>query len=624
MSLLKIIANDIEIDFVKETLNIKKENNAMIRNFTVSHSSYPFLIIENEKAVLALGTREITSVNKKKTVTVKVFENDIEFVGELQIISYLKGYRKGNLKFASPLLQIMNNKIGAFMPRVSVTGATSGFPAFSETGTTIVTGDADWPEYVSNFIQNGWPTVKWNFPMMNWKNLFGENLASDDDWFEYKNFVNAFDDNGNYLLNTAVEEEDLSFTITNVNVPMPQVYLLAPLFYALQSIGFTMKGDFTTNTLIQKIMLLSFKNNLCKVTPTLPDEIITLPALTEWVDPTYNISSFSFTAATAGTYIVSYRFVEPQYASPAGTFKSFKVKFDGATSGYLHQRGKNATTYEEAVQIVVSESQVGLPISFVYLTPASSLPDYDITISLETQNDFHQMHPTIELGRYCPDWTFATYLNNIKNFFNLDIDPDDATKKLILNFNEDWIVNQLPEILNKSMAIKSYDQTPYEAFLLKYDNDEDTAIWITNLGVEIYDNQKSDFLQNLDTKFKYVPINNITAELSSDLEDKGGTGLLIYDETYYPNISPIFEDKNLKINGTGGIYDTFWKKWLKFRLNASIFEVEAGFTKTEIGKFIKTKRIYFDHQDFVVASVDYKKLNGEKYIVTFKLESVNI
>jgi hypothetical protein len=43
MSLIKIIANGIELDFVKETLTIRKENNALIRNFKVSHSNFPFL-----------------------------------------------------------------------------------------------------------------------------------------------------------------------------------------------------------------------------------------------------------------------------------------------------------------------------------------------------------------------------------------------------------------------------------------------------------------------------------------------------------------------------------------------------------------------------------------------------
>lgn len=625
MSLIRIVANDIELDFVKETLTVKKENNAMIRNFKVSHSTFPFLIIENKKAKEALGTRDLTSVDKIKTITVKVFENDVEFYGELQIMSYLKGYRKCNLKYASPLLEIMNKKISEFMPVVSVTGATTGIPPFAEQSDSIFSGDDDWPTYAQSFITQGFPAVKWNFPMMNWKDKYGEDLPTDNEWFNYKNFVNAFDDNGNYLLNTLIQEEDFNFTISNLNVPMPQIYLLSPLFYALESIGFTISGNFALNSFIQKIMFLSFKNNLCKILPTLPPESIILSPLNPFaLSSIYYIANFEIIADTIGTYIVKYRFVEPLYPAPGSTFKSFKIKFDGATAGYVHQRGQQSKIYEEKIEISVSESQLGLPIRFTYITPLNSMPTYQISVELQTQNAFYQMHPTISLGRYLPDWTFGSYLNNIKNLFNLDLDPDDLTKKLNLNFNEDWIVNQQPEILKKSMIIKSYEQNPYEAFLLKYENEEDEALWITSSGSVKYTDQKSEFSQELNTKFKYIPLNQFTSELSDSLEEKEGVGLMIYDEIFFPNNSYSYDNKTLNINDAGGIYDIFWKKFLKFRLNASLIEVQGGFTKTEIGKFIKTKRIYFDKQDYVVSVLEYKELKKDNYLVNFRLESVTI
>ena len=80
----------------------------------------------------------------------------------------------------------------------------------------------------------------------------------------------------------------------------------------------------------------------------------------------------------------------------------------------------------------------------------------------------------------------------------------------------------------------------------------------------------------------------------------------------------------MKIDGGGGIYDVFWKKWLKFRVNASVIEIYGGFTKTEIAKFLKTKRIHVDHQDYVISLLDYKELKQDNYTVSFKVESVTI
>lgn len=623
MSLLKIVANNYELDFVKESLTIRKENNAMIRNFKVSHSTFPFLIVENKKTKEALGPRDITSVNRVKTIKVDVYENDIKFYGVLEVISYLGKYRKCNLKYASPLLEIMNKKISEFMPVISVvTGSELPTSNFSEEGTEILAGNDSWPAYVEAIITQGYPAVKWNFPMMQWKDKFGTDLTETDEWYLFKNFVNAFTTDGDYLLNTAVSDDDLNYDISNINVPMPQVYLLAPLFYALRSIGFTYAGNFTINDFIKKIALLSTKNNLCKTFPVLPEIPITLDPLEPFLDTGNYTGNYIFTADTVGTYIVKYKFIEPYYTTPAFTYKSFKVQFDGAADGYLHTRGQSGKTYEGAVEITVTASQLGNPVVFSYFTPENVYPDYEISIQFKTETPFYQMHPTIETGRYLPDWSLATYINNLKNWFNLDVDIDDIRNKLLLNFNEDWISHQLPEIITKSMAIISYDASPYEAFLLKYDNDEDLGLWITRSGAVAYTNQNSDYSENLQGKFKFVPSAFGTSNLSDALDEKNGVGLLIYNEENHPYTSVSFDGKTLKLDGAGGIYEVFWKKFLNFRINASLIELTGCFTKTEIGKFIKTKRIHVDHQDYVVSSLDYKELNQDNYRVTFKVESV--
>lgn len=622
MSLLKIVYNDIELDFVRETLTIKKENNALIRNFKVSHSSRPFLIVENEAAKKVLGPRDITSINKVKTIQVTVFENDIQYYGELQMLSYLKGFRKVNLKYASPLLEIMNKKISEFMPVVSVASESGEITPYSETSSEILSGDELWPDYVANFIDKSFPTVKWNFPMMLWKNKFGENLEEGDTWFQYSGKVNYFDEDGIYQLNTAVYT-DLNYDIDNVNVPMPQVYLLSPLFYALFYLNYTYSGDFVTNAFIKKLMLLSTKTNLCVINPSLPEEEITLPDF-EFSGLGYFLSIYEFTVETIGTYNVRYRFVEPLFLSSlTAATKTLNIFFDGVSDGYIHPESASARIYETGVAISVSASQLGKKIKIVYRTPVASFPVYDLSIQLEIDKEFQQMHPTIQTGRYCPDWTFGTYLNNIKNFFNLDVEIDDFAKKLEFNFNEDWIINSIPVVLQKSLAIKSYDQSPYNSFLLKYKNDEDTALWITSSGVEIYSTQESDFSLSLDSKFKYIPHEFGTSILSEEIDGKNGVGLIIYDETNFPLTAASFDGKTLKIDGDGGIYETFWKKFLKFRLNASLIEVEGGFTKTEIGIFLKTKRIYLDRQEYVVSVMDFKELKSDNYSVIFKLESIN-
>jgi hypothetical protein len=601
MGIIRIVKDNIEITFVKETLNIRKENNALIRDFKVSHSSYPFLLPENRALKLALGPREITSTNKVKTESVTVYENDIAYSGELQIISYLKGFRKANLKFASPVLDIMNKKISEFMPVVSVTGATTGIPAYVEQSDTVVSGDEDWPDYVAEIINQGFPAVKWNFPTMLWKNKFGENLEADDAWINYKQKVNLFIED-EFQLNSFEYLTPSEIQVVNQNAPMPQVYLLSPLFYALQSIEFQYSGDFIQSEFIKKIMLLSFKDNLTKVLlKTTNTDIV-------WDGSWNNVSIGFFTfkrkeefrdISETGNYAITIDFtldeVSGTYAASFYTMvvvRRYVEIFGGwqeVDSEVVFKR-KNNTAGEVIQGEFTMNFNSGERIYFYFVCIEEVLP-ISYTIGYRIANadkEFHEMHPTIQLGRYLPDWTFATYLNNLKNWFNLDIDIDDLTKKLVMNFNENWIKNQVPQVLNKSMAIKSYDPSSTDAFLLKFENDEDTALWIDNTGAEVYTNQNSSLSQTIAGKFKFVTKENATSLLSDALEEKDGVGLIIYDEDAAPFTSESYLGKTLKLEGEGGIHETYWNVFLKFRLNASILEVEGGFTKTEIGKFLKT------------------------------------
>jgi len=260
MAAIKIIANDLELDYVKETLSVKKENTALSRNFKISHSVFPFLIIENSKTKKAIGTRELTSIKKKKFIDVTVFDSGEKYLGKLQVISYLNGFRKCNLKYASELLNITDVKISEFMPTVSVIpGETSPVP-FVESSDQAITGSEHWSTYPLSFINQGFPSVKWQFPTMQWKDKFGVDLADDDEWFKYTGEVNLFAaDKSFFANNTYTENEFEVLTLDNINVAMPQVYLLAPLFYALQSIGYSAEGSFYDNDFIKRILFLSFK-----------------------------------------------------------------------------------------------------------------------------------------------------------------------------------------------------------------------------------------------------------------------------------------------------------------------------------------------------------------------------
>ena len=272
------------------------------------------------------------------------------------------------------------------------------------------------------------------------------------------------------------------------------------------------------------------------------------------------------------------------------------------------------------------QSEVGNGF-FFYEFPYTQLPvNYSIQLTyLGDEKEFNQMHPTIELGRFAPEWTAGNYLNYLKNQFNLDITLDDFKKEITLNLNEELVLNEIPAIISQSLSMKSYDIAANSSFVLKYENDEDEALFITQEEVVPYTNQDDDFTKKIESKFKILPRNGYTSVLSEDLMDKDGVGLVIYDEAKAPFTSEFTENGfNLNIPGEKGIYDIFFKRWLKFLVNASNCEVTGYFTEIEISKINKAKAVYINNQRFRIIDVETKEASNNYQEVKMRLLSVNL
>lgn len=623
---LKIIANGIELDYVKESLKLKRDNNAMIRDFRINYSSNPFLLIENTKLIKALGSIDLKSINRTKTIAVQVIEADFSYPGELQILTSIKGYRKSNLKYATELIAIVNEKIADLMPTVSVIPDETNPVPFSETSKAIVSGYTNWEDYPISFISQGFPAVKWNFPTLYWFNKFGIELAPTDDHFAYQQEINKYNsDLDAFILNTyAIDGSDV-LTVSNKNVSSPQVYLLSPLYYALNSLGWKIKGNFYENDFVKKLLIFSQNTNDTQVKMFGSIHNYNLAAIS-WVGSDIGTATERYTKTSAfsvsdlGVYTFEYSF------DLTGPFSNENYQIyivppleNGNTVIRVTSQESSSQTYSGSVEITANN--VGIFIVFLIVKSTSRISNYSVISKKNKDNLFIMPHPTIQLGRFLPDWTFGTYLNELKNFFNLDIEINDFDKTMTINFFENVLKSETPLVLKNSLLNETFDINPTQAFILKYSNSEDTALFITATGSEIYTNQNNDFLETLSSKFKLMPLNGYTAKLSEDIVGKDGVGLMIYDENNKPYISSQFNGQNLEINGSGGIYESFWKTTLRFRLNASIVELNGIYSKTEVSKLIRANTIYVNRQEFIVESVEYSETKGGNFALKFKVHS---
>ena len=230
MALIQIFSLEgVEIEYKKDSLSLKKENNSLSSDFKVPHSQFPFLVIENDVTKSVLGSSDITSIRKNKIVPVVILENGVRYYGELQQLTVLSKFRKCNLKYGSDIIPIVNKKIAEFMPSVSVIpGETSPVP-FTEESTEEITGNQYWETYPVSMIGQIYPDVKFQFPTIYWLNKFGVGLESTDFWYAYQNHINNFGTNDLeetiFLLNTG-EVDGSEVTVVNKNVAVPHVFFI--------------------------------------------------------------------------------------------------------------------------------------------------------------------------------------------------------------------------------------------------------------------------------------------------------------------------------------------------------------------------------------------------------------
>jgi|GEM_PF-6619440 len=637
MSIIKIVANGMELDVVKDSLTIKKENNIFIPDFKVSHSTFPFLIIENEKTKRALGTRDMTSVLRTKTVPVTVFEMGERYYGELQILTYPTGLRKCNIKYGSDVLKIMDKKVGELLPVVSVIpGVTNPVP-FTEEALEVTPGYLNWQGYPAQFAGKIYPEVNYQFPTMYWPKKFNDDTPeTDDEWYFYQGNYNAFaKPSGSFKMNFYTIA-DQNVTIINTQVPSPQLFLLAVLEYCFATIGYKIAGDFVQSDFIRRILLLSTKTNLCKVMIAPEQQYFDFSNMVQIEQVLfYDQYIYSIPANAAGTYTFNYRVHEP--LRPGGISYDehrslLRYGFD-EDSPYIYYNANDPANliFEGSFTIDVSQEQIGKNIVIAYYGH-HNLQGTPVSFFISWSNNskpFQLMHPTIALGRYTPDWTLSTFINEVKKKFCLDVRFDDLAKVAYFNFADKVITHPAKHIALKSLAVDDYTPPENIGFILKHGNDQDPFIYVDKIGVTVnLDKTEADFVETIESKFKLVTHNGTTADLST-MDDIDGTGLMVYNpdpdaEGFpFPLIAKSYNGRTLAFEGSLGIYNTCYRKVLQFRLNASTLEISGPFTETEISQINKLLKIYIDSQAYVITAMEYEPATQDKYQVKLELASIN-
>lgn len=626
MRSLRILVNNIELDHVREDAKFREENSCFFDTLRVAHTTRPIRIVDNEKAVDALGELKVTTAGKKKYFPCRVIRGAISYPGLLTQHEKLTGYRKCDLKYGSELNDIMDKKIASFFPTFSVTGAAVPVP-YSNEAEDVFEVQNEWAEEAA--WRNGkiFPQVHWQLPQMEYRDKYGTDLKSDDSHYHYRGYLNHRDFNG--LSTNEIISNTTYFTVHNRNALSPQVFALSPLFYAFQSIGYVLRGSVVRSDFFKRLLHISFADNMSKIkVKPIPNTLnITLPAWEQKGIPgviqglsyqTY-VKEVDFTINDPGEYKLGY-----DLTMNLNDNHYFGVQLYSGGTLLDRFNGNYSGRFQGEFSFTVEEGEEPKTFTLLYHSYKKVIPQeytighYENLAELE----FFDMHPTVDFSRYLPDWTLTDYLGYYAKQFNWRIDIDDVEKTVYLNFAiEDYLIGGEILPIRKSLKVQGLKNIEAESYLVKYENDEDSIQYIDHDSESYYDFSDQNTV-TLASKFKYIPFKGYTSELSEAVKDKSGEGLAIYDPLNAPFTSKTYAGKTLSIPGTGGVFQTYFKPWLLFKLNASPAKLIGPFTQTELFQINKTRKIYIDHQLWLVKAVEYKENASALFETEIEVESV--
>jgi len=254
--MLQIIINNISLPIVAETLRIKKENSVFSNSFTISRSSKPFLVVDNEITRKALGVTNLYTLRTKVIQNAKVIDNEEQFDAEVTVIENVRGGIKCDLKYSSDALTHFPQKIHSYFNAIATNG---GATSEHQEGVETDFDDTSYRGFVENHISRTFPAVDFNFPTLKYPRRQGE-LNEDDDWFKYRGEIN------NKTLGIVSLNSNINNNLINQNIVVPFYYLLAPLYKVFEGeLNYNISGSFVDDKAIQKTLMYHEEDNLTAI-----------------------------------------------------------------------------------------------------------------------------------------------------------------------------------------------------------------------------------------------------------------------------------------------------------------------------------------------------------------------
>lgn len=512
------------------------EESSLFYNFFISDYSLPFSMTLDDETAIKLGFLAQDNSSAYQTRYTGILQRDLDFVPATLEITGVHGNRiSGSFVYGNDNLPLLETRLRD-LP----------FPVIHTDDIKV---------HAKNTLDKGYPEVGYNFPM-----VIDPEFKNNTNYERFTGVVNYLN-TVNYVSNRIIIENGEE-VVDNKNVLTPLPYIMEVLRVGFRAANLDFGGDFFSDIHNQKLLwdtgvfIEQFKSPIPSFYHfSTPQEIITVDGLQEAY----------FMLSTEIEVIDS--FVLRLFLNLPKTLEVlfFEVRFkNNLIFSSVLNRVDKIRTINVREEIDMGSLNIELKVKAL---------DSQTTIEDISTNNFFNLWPddstlniypnTFTIADVMPDMTFATFLNTLKNWLNLDIKFDNGM--VVMDYVEQ-------EFLERTFI----DESHLEAKKYQKEFNTDKGYRLKAFGADLYV-AKNGLVDSLAA----LPKNNITTidlgvhvmrihkrysiftarRLAADFQ------VLLYDGLQSGHPVAIADIDDVGFHPLD-IYERLWKNWLRFRTNS--------------------------------------------------------
>lgn len=573
-------------------LNIKfSEENSFFEKDLIKQQSFPFKV-PRERSFMPffefIGSHN--SVESNKYIKGTLFRNDKYYEAELLVL--------GVSKQIEVVLYYSFQKLTIFDKNLN-----------SLPWETLEVGDSI-HSFADQTVIKDYPDTVINFPKINTPNLY-----KDYEFGQYIGFINHNVDGG--FSESLPNPYNLPFTFYKMNEMRPFIYLKEVVKFIFNQIGYTVTGDFITNTSIRKCLLYHENSIFYTNKDYSRAENLSL-TLTQSNVSGYNPSYLTYNEYTKNIVMSSYGSykaklnIEGEIPAYNGGSVYIKCYFNGNLLSLAIANSSidnTVVSFNRNLEFSfdVPKSLVGssLEIKVYCIASVKNSIDgeYEINGTLRPlYKDF------ISLKDLLPDITVGEFINSVKESFNMTSIFDQATQTVQFNFFNSFVDNQsaldlskyiidsVPRKLNKSIGYK-----------IPFSDGE-----ILNLNRDgAFVASESGFTEK---RIPLEPLPVVYIDAQANVKHQEGLSMLFFESNV--NANPLVIDGDIAYSRIGFIH-TFLRNWLFQNLNSEEYNMTIQLPLFLASKLNSESKIWFYNNYFLVHNL--KRLNINSLFEKFSL-----